>query len=102
MKNKVLYVIYYIIMALPIPISLVSWIGTLISVADMGMTKINGIIEFIYCVVALLTMLLAGTYAITYCYSLLNIKKKKAIITLLPILHIIITGVMLFIWYSFE
>lgn len=66
-------------MALPIPVSMITWIGTLISVANIGATGTEGIFGTIHEIVAVLSMILAGTYAISYGCSLYRIKKVKKI-----------------------
>ena len=102
--KKTFCVLYYILMALPIPVSMITWIGTLISVANIGATGTEGIFGTIHEIVAVLSMILAGTYAISYGCSLYRIKKVKKITCafFLPVLHILITIVFMWIWRCFD
>ena len=89
-ESKALIVLLIVVFALPIPLSLLSWIGTLISIANIGMTyRIHGAL---YTYLFIAAMLLAGTYLITYVIFLLITLKKKSIslISLLPLAHIIL------------
>ncbi|MBQ6998709.1 MAG: hypothetical protein IJN62_02870 [Clostridia bacterium] len=102
--KKTLCVVYYILMALPIPVSMITWIGTLISVANINMMGGEGIIGTIHRLVASLSMLLAGTYLIPYVYSLIRMDKVRKVTfsMFLPIIHIVITGVCMYIWTCFD
>lgn len=102
--KKTICVLYYILMALPIPVSMITWIGTLISVANIGATGAEGILGTIHEIVALLSMLLAGTYLIPYGYSLyrMNKVKKLTFAFFLPVLHIIITIIFIWLWSCFD
>ncbi|MCL1820584.1 MAG: hypothetical protein FWG36_08030 [Oscillospiraceae bacterium] len=95
-KHKILFILF----ALPIPISLISWIGTLISVANIGAMKGSVLIRGI----ALITMLLAGTYTGTYIFSLVKTLKKKEIsmVSLLPLLHIALFLIFMYLWSRYE
>lgn len=72
MKNKSKAILLYIIQALPIPFSLVSIIGTIISLAGIGMAE-----SVFQAVVSVLAMVLASTYTITYTISLVITSTKK-------------------------
>lgn len=102
--KKTLCVLYYTIMALPIPLSMITWIGTLISVANIGATGGEGVIAIIHKIVALLSMLLAGTYLIPYIFSLARMLKirKVTFSMFLPIIHIVITCIFLWCWTCFD
>ena len=102
--KKALCVLYYILMALPIPISMITWIGTLISVANIGATGGEGLIGTIHELVALLSMLLAGTYLIPYVFSLIRMCKIKKVTfsMFLPVIHILVTCIFIWGWSCFD
>jgi len=102
--KKTMCVLYYILMALPIPISMITWIGTLISVANIGATGGEGLIGTIHELVALLSMLLAGTYLIPYVFSLIRMCKirKVTFSMFLPVLHIVLTCIFIWGWSCFD
>ena len=98
--RKMLLIAVFVLFALPIPLSMVTWIGTIISVADIGMTDTSTFSEWIQTIVALITMLLAGTYLITYIVALvLSWKKQKlTVLSFLPLMHIALFGICLSVW----
>lgn len=99
-EHKTSIVILFIFFALPTPLSLISWIGTLISVANIGMTNWSEFSQCIQGLVALITMLLAGTYLVTYIISLgATLKNKKiSLISFLPMLHIVLFSIFFAVW----
>ena len=101
MKNKALIWTVTVIQALPVPISLITILGSIISLANIGMLSDQ---SFLLAITAVLSMFLAGTYSITYIASTINTfrKKKLSIISFLPIAHIIITLVFFIMWISLE
>lgn len=101
MKNKALIWTVTVIQALPVPISLITILGSIISLANIGMLSDQ---SFLLAIATVLSMFLAGTYSITYIASTINTfrKKKLSIISFLPIAHIIITLVFFIMWISLE
>ena len=101
MKNKVLIWTVTVIQALPVPISLITILGSIISLANIRMISDQ---SFLLALTAVLSMLLAGTYSITYIASTINTfhKKKLSIMSFLPIVHIIITLIFFAMWISLE
>ena len=101
MKNKALIWTVTVIQALPVPISLITILGSIISLANIGMLSDQ---SFLLAFAAVFSMLLAGTYSITYIASAINTfhKKELSLISFLPIVHIIITLVFFIIWISLE
>ena len=101
MKNKALIWTVTVIQALPVPISLITILGSVISLANIGMLSNQ---SFLLAIAAVFSMFLAGTYSITYIASTINTfhKKKLSIISFLPIVHIIITLVFFTMWISLE
>ena len=101
MKNKALIWTVTVIQALPVPISLITILGSVISLANIGMLSNQ---SFLLTIAAVFSMFLAGTYSITYIASTINTfhKKKLSIISFLPIVHIIITLVFFTMWISLE
>ena len=95
MKNKSKTIFLYIIQALPIPFSLVSIIGTIISLANIGMAE-----SVFQAMVSTLAMVFASTYTITYIISLIITltKKKIKFYSFLPIVHIIVAIAFLVLW----
>jgi len=86
-KHKVAIVVLFIIFALPIPVSLLSWIGTIISAANIGVMD-----STVHTTIALSTMLLAGTYPVSYIVALVYTLKsgKISLLSFLPLLHIVL------------
>lgn len=94
-SNKILIIITFILQALPIPISLISIIGSLISLANIGMAE-----STLSAVFAVITMLLAGTYAISYVAALITtiIRRKIHVYSFLPVIHLALTALFMFLW----
>ena len=65
--KKVFTMILFIIQALPIPISLFSIVATLMSIA--GLLEHGDSTQILLSIVAFATMILSGTYTITYITS---------------------------------
>ena len=101
MKNRTLIWTVTAIQALPVPISLITILGSIISLANIGVLSDQ---SFLLAFAAVFSMLLAGTYSITYIASTINtfLKKKLSLISFLPIVHIIIMLVFFTIWISLE
>ena len=101
MKNKALIWTVTVIQALPVPFSLITILGSIISLANIGMLSDQ---SFLLAFTAVFSMLLAGTYSITYIVSIINTfhKKKISIISFLPIVHIIVTLMFFAMWISLE
>lgn len=80
---------------LPIPFSLLSWIGTLITVANIG--AVAGVWNK---VIALSAMVAVGIYPVTYGIGLgFTLKKKRVgFLAWLPLLHIVFAGALMGIW----
>lgn len=95
MKNKALIIILFAFQALPIPISLISILGSIISIANIGMAE-----NYFDVVIPIVTMFLAATYTIPYVISLLlTIKNKKIhIYSFIPIMHLVLTILFFFLW----
>lgn len=95
MKNKVFVIILFTFQALPIPISLISILGSIISIANIGMAE-----NCFGIVIPIITMFLAATYTIPYVISLLlTIKNKKIhIYSFIPIMHLVLTILFFFLW----
>ncbi len=89
MKNKAFVIILFVIFALPIPLSLITILGSVISLANLFMA--DSILEAI---VTSVVMLLPGAYSISYIVSLnLTINKKKiGIYSFIPIVHLAVVA----------
>ena len=98
--RKTLCILYYVLMALPIPLSMATWIGTVMMLANLDMAGGEGLAGAVYTFVAVLAMLLARTYLISYVCSLIRVihVKKVTFSTFLPIIHIVVTGISLYLW----
>lgn len=97
MKNKVMMWVVMILLALPIPISLITILGSIISLANIGvMIEQSSFVA----VVATIFMILASTYSLTYIFSAVKTfsKKRISLISFLPIVHIIVTVVFMVLW----
>ena len=97
MKNKVMMWVVMILLALPIPISLITILGSIISLANIGaMIEQSSFVA----VVATIFMILAGTYSLTYIFSAAKTfsKKRISLISFLPIVHIIVAVVFMVLW----
>ena len=101
MKNKALIWTFTVIQALPVPISLITILGSIISFSNVGILSAQ---SFWLAFAAKVSMFLAGTYSITYILSTICTlyKKKLSVISFLPIVHITITLVFFAIWHSLE
>ena len=97
--KKVSAIILFIIQALPIPVSLISNIGTIMAIASIGMFEPAPILNSI---VAISTMILTGTYTITYIFSLFHFRKTKILSfkSFLPLIHLAV-AILFFCWWSY-
>ncbi len=95
MKNKAWITILFIFQALPIPISLMSTVGSIISIANIGMEE-----SFLEMIISIIAMLLLATYTIPYIIVLLlTIKNKKIhIYSFVPIMHSALTMLFFVLW----
>ena len=103
-KSKTAVLSAFGLLALPIPLSLASWIGTIMALAAIGMldgTEPNPILTPL---VAFGTMLIAGTYVVTYMLSLILTWRKKKLYwaSALPLLHIGLFMVGYYLWSALE
>ena len=97
MRNKTIMWVVMILQALPIPISLITILGSIISLANIGVVVEQSLFV---AVVAAIFMILAGTYSLTYLFSAIYTFSKKRIsfISFLPIVHIVVTVVFMVLW----
>ena len=101
-KSKTAIIIIFILYALPIPLSLASWIGTIMALAAIGLEDWASVSAWVQAIAAGIAMLAAGTYLISYIISLIKTLKNKKLskVSLLPLLHIIITILLLAVWFG--
>ena len=93
----------YILYALPIPLSLVSWIGTLMAVANIGATDWSTLSAWTHGSVAIVAMLAAGAYPVTYFVSLLAaMKNRSSAKRYWPLWHILAAIVLLALWTGLD
>ena len=97
MKNKVLMWGIMISQALPIPISLITILGSIISLANIGVMVEQSLFV---AVVATIFMILAGTYSLTYLFSAIKTfaNKRISFVSVLPVVHIAVTAVFMVLW----
>ena len=97
MKNKVIMWTVMILQALPIPISLITILGSIISLANIGVMIEQSLFVAI---VAAISMILAGTYSLTYLFSAIKTFADKRIgfVSFLPIVHIAVTALFMVLW----
>lgn len=86
-------VVLCILCALPIPLSLLSWVASLLSLSGV-LGSWASIGDFLNKGSMLAFMVLAGTYGITYLVMVIavSVRKKIGWIGLLPIFHIALCG----------
>jgi hypothetical protein len=104
--NKWLRISLIVIGALPIPLSLLSWIGTLMAFASIGMIQINSLSDVFIAILAITCMLLIGLYPIAYIllveksrrYIREGNEKKALKFCLLPITYLTGTAILIGIW----
>ena len=101
-RNKPLTWAVMILQALPIPLSLISILGSLISLANIGMTA--ELFSPWTAVCAVVTMILAGTYVIPYVVAakVTAVRKRLGWVSFLPVLHIVMTAVFCVMWVMSE
>ena len=97
MKNKVIMWTVMILQALPIPISLITILGSIISLANIGVMIEQSLLVAI---VAAISMILAGTYSLTYLFSAIKTfaDKRISFVSLLPVVHIAVTALFMVLW----
>ena len=97
MKNKVMIWIVMILQALPIPISLITILGSIISLANISVMIEQSLFVTI---VAAISMILAGTYSLTYLFSAIKTfpNKRISFVSFLPIVHIAVTVAFMVLW----
>ena len=97
MKNKLGIWIVSAVYAIPIPISLITILGSIISIANIGATANESVV---LAIVSVVSMVLAGTYSITYVITTAFTfrKKRLSFINLFPLFHIILAVVSCAVW----
>lgn len=82
----------FFILAIPLPLSALSWIGTLISLGSFWSVDWSHPASAKSAVFALAAMLLAGTYPITYRIALRRTRIYDCLnwVSFLPLLHIVL------------
>ena len=101
MKNKPAIWIVTILQALPVPISLFTILGSIISLANIGV--LYDASPFL-ALVSVLFMVFAAIYPEIFAAStfITFFKKKLSVISFLPALHMIITLALFVAWISLE
>ncbi len=99
-SNKFIIGLYFVIFSLPIPFSILSWIGTIMAFAATGMTDWSEPGMLLLGFTTFSAYILAGTYLISYIISLsVTIKEKAFTFTsFYPPFHICLT--LLFFLFS--
>ena len=94
MKNKAWAIILFLVQAIPLPFSLVSWIGTLISVGGIGTIYHTNIFEIVGAMLMLAYFVFVGSYPLTYIIAAVNTKKAGRLCfwSFAPMLHVTIAG----------
>ncbi len=95
MKHKLAAILLFIFQGIPIPFSLVSILGSVISLANIGMAGSTAL-----AIISTLAMFFTGTYTITYVVSLVItiVQKKVKFYSFLPLIHAVVAGSSLFLW----
>ena len=96
-KIKSSIIFLYIILGLPLPLSAASILASVMSFASFYNTDVPQAII----VVAIIAMVLTAIYIIPYEVSVfLTIWKKRInFFTFLPIIHLVLTGIFIFLWW---
>lgn len=89
-------------MALPAPVSLCTWIPSVMSIAGIVEAGLAGV--SVTSIVALSAMILAGTYFVSYGISLYRtlINKRLKLVSFLPVAHIFLTVFLFYLWNLVE
>ena len=87
-----------IVLAVPAPISFISIIGSIISIANINILAEASILLSLSAIIA---MLFASTYWITYIASTV-VTFRNGKLSLAPIFHLAIFGVFFALWIVFE
>ena len=97
MRNKTMMWVVMILQAQPIPISLLTILASIISLANIGVVAEQSLFV---AVVATIFMILAGTYSLTYLFSAIKTfaNKRISFVSFLPIVHIAVTVVFMVLW----
>lgn len=92
MLGKIFMYGLLIVMAIPVPFSLMSWIGTLISLGAFANVNWHDAKSVLEAIIFALGMIMAGTYVVTYIFAAIYTLKQGEIslVTVLPIIHLII------------
>ncbi len=92
---KILITALWIICAIPLPVSFLSWIFTVVSVLLSGQSDWSSFKTLIsYC-----ALFLTNTYIITYLYALFktNRDQKLSLFSFLPGIHLVIALIFVFL-----
>ena len=97
MKNKWLFWTLLLGCAIPVPFSLISILGSLISFANAPMLAERSVLLYFS---ALGTMVFSGTYWITYAVSTVFAVKLKriSVFSFLPLMHLCLVGACAYLW----
>ena len=100
--KKISAIILFVIQALPIPVSLISNIGTIMAIA--GLLEHGDSAPILISIVAIATMILSGTYTITYITSFIvyHDTKKLSFVSFLPLIHLAVTIMFFCFWIYLE
>ena len=92
MKNKLWVWIITVIYAIPLPISLITILGSIISIANISATANESVV---LAIISVISMVIAGAYSITYVITTVFtfLKKRLSFINLFPLFHIILAVV---------
>ena len=98
--DKIVMYVLLILMAIPVPFSVISWIGTLISIGGLSMVNWTNFQSAFNAIIGLLVMIFAGSYVVTYCISLTYTLAigKLSWITIIPIGHLILCFLLYKVW----
>ena len=101
MKKKIALWALTIVQAIPVPISLITILGSIISLANIGLVMEHSVLLALVSVEA---MMLAGTYTLSYILSVVLTfsKGKISLVSFLPLFHLIATGIFFALWVLLE
>ncbi|MCL2491767.1 MAG: hypothetical protein FWE87_03345 [Coriobacteriia bacterium] len=89
-------IVVFLLLALPIPLSMGSWLATIMSIGNLNMTDWSAPGAVLSGIVSFTTYFIAGTYLVTFFASLIYSwrKKKLSWVSFMPLAHVVLFIVM--------
>jgi hypothetical protein len=86
-----------LLQSIPVPFSLLTLIGSVVSLANICQTAEQSLIV---AVIAVLTMLFSGSYSVTYLFSAVKtlLSERITFLSFLPLVHLAVTVMLFVLW----